>query len=504
MTKFIRSINLLAAGALLTAGLGLGVFFAPEAVSQGNAVTPKTAAPAEARVMSRAFAATAKALRPSVVRIDVETVAPKGQKRAAPGNPHGFEDGDVPEFFKRFFGEPEFPMPGPGRGTGSGLLIDTAGNIVTNSHVVANAEKVTVTFSGGQDDGKEYEAKVIGADKETDVAVVRLINPPTSLTAARLGNSDALDVGEWVLAIGSPLGMDQTVTAGIISGTGKTHGRMALSGSRVGTYIQTDAKINPGNSGGPLVNLDGEVIGINTLINTGPGGAYGFAIPINVVRRVSGTLIKDGRMRYAYLGIRIEDLANADEEARKKLGGSALPTRAAVVREVTPGGPAEKSGIRASDVITKIDAQVIEGASDVVRYISQQPIGGKVVLSYLRDGQRRTTNVALAELPDEEKQLASADDQRIGIAVQTLTPDLGRALGLPDTKGGAVITEVAPGTRAAAAGLKPEDVIVKVNRAEVKDADDTIAALKKNTAGSQLLQVRRGGKVLFITVPAAK
>ena len=219
-------------------------------------------------------------------------------------------------FLRRFFqfgpGMPE-PSPGPQRGTGSGVVMDARGDIVTNRHVVSGATNVKVTFS----DGREFTAKTLGMDSETDVAVIRLDKPPRDLVAARLGDDDKLEVGEWVLAVGSPLGLDQTVTAGIVSGKGKVGRHVQMSGGRVRHYIQTDAKINPGNSGGPLVNLSAEVVGINTLINTGPGGAYGFAIPINQVRRVAESLLKEGRVRYAYLGVLVGDLSEMDAAAAK-------------------------------------------------------------------------------------------------------------------------------------------------------------------------------------------
>ena len=232
--------------------------------------------PNEARILSSAFSAVAKALRPSVVRIDVEIRQLPTRGGRAGGGGGGQ---DVPPFFRHFFdfgGGDESPDQTQ-RGTGSGVVLDAAGNIVTNRHVVTGATTTTVIFS----DGREFAARTIGMDSETDVAVIRLDKPPQDLIAARLGDSDALEVGEWVLAVGSPLGLDQTVTAGIISGKGRVGRHVQMSGGRVRQYIQTDAKINPGNSGGPLVNLNAEVVGINTLINTGPGGAYGFAIPID-------------------------------------------------------------------------------------------------------------------------------------------------------------------------------------------------------------------------------
>jgi len=460
------------------------------------AVTPRTQAPPEARALSRAFAATAKVMRPVVVRLDVETGSQRSKKRV----PRGHQN--VPDFFRRFFDFGEgFPAPGPGRGTGSGVVLDASGNVLTNSHVVKNATKVTVLFQ----DGGAYEAEVVGKDDLTDVAVVRMISPPKSVTAARLGDSDKLEVGEWVLAVGSPLGLAQTVTAGIVSGTGKVDGRMRMSGQRVRRYIQTDAKINPGNSGGPLVNLDGEVIGINTLINTGPGGAYGFAIPINQAQRVAEALIRDGRMRYAFLGVSIVDADDIPAEARQGQP-QAWPEQAAVVQQVTGGSPAEKAGLRPGDAIVRIDSKTIQGAADVVSYISQQPIGGKVKVVFLRAGKEKRVSVTLAELPSKDAPLSSrdlGDEARVGIAVQTLTPEMARLLGLPDVSEGVVITEVTPGSRADRAGLRADDVILKLNKRPVKTAEQVIDQLKQAIRKAHLLHVRRQGRVVIATVPAA-
>ena len=334
---------------LATVGLAAGtLWIVPQVSSVGQAappaaVTPKMQAPPEARALSKAFSGVARALRPSVVRLDVEVEGPRvATARQQRPEPRGRGEPDMREFFERFF---DFDgAPRQGQGTGSGVLLDTSGNIVTNSHVVENATKVTVIFS----DGQELPAKVIGKDLLTDVAVVRLEKVPAGLVSARLGDSDKVEIGEWVLAVGSPLAMDQTVTAGIVSSMGKLGGRKSNvqmgNAFKVREYIQTDAKINPGNSGGPLVNLEGEVIGINTLINTGPGGAYGFAIPVNQVRSVAEALIKDGRMRYAYLGIQMKEADEALKEqasGRRAQSGSpgrpGLPERAGVQGRSSPG-----------------------------------------------------------------------------------------------------------------------------------------------------------------------
>jgi serine protease Do len=491
------------AGSAGAAGSGI----VPFAVAQ-TPVTPKTQAPAEARTLSRGFTAAAKALRPSVVRIDIEVAerdarAARGERGRGTPDRRGQIPPDLRDFFERFFqeeggGGPHAP-PGPGRGTGSGVVIDGAGNILTNSHVIKGATKVTVTFA----DGREFPAKVVGTDEQTDIGVVRLEKPPAGLVSARLGDPDRLEVGEWVVAIGSPLGLDQTVTAGIVSGKGKVGRHTRMSGDRVREYIQTDAKINPGNSGGPLVNLEGEVVGINTLINVGAGGAYGYAVPIKQARLVADALIKEGRMKYAYLGVNVGDLRELREELKEK--APPLPEKGAVVRGVVGNAPAARAGVRAGDIITKIDNQPIEEPGDVVSYISSKPIGSRVSLTYLRDGKPGQMQVTLEELPGKEKlQQAQGGEalpqDKVGVGLQSLTPETAQFLGIDPKTKGAVITEVSPGSRAARAGLRAEDVILEVNRKPVASAEEASEAIRLAANGSVFLKIRRGGKASFVTI----
>ena len=459
----------------------------------GGPVTPRTEIPNEARILSSAFSAVAKALRPSVVRIDVEIrqLPTRGGRTGGGGGGQ-----DAPPFFHHFFdfgGGDESPDQTQ-RGTGSGVVLDAAGNIVTNRHVVTGATTTTVIFS----DGREFSARTIGMDSETDVAVIRLDKPPQDLIAARLGDSDALEVGEWVLAVGSPLGLDQTVTAGIISGKGRVGRHVQMSGGRVRQYIQTDAKINPGNSGGPLVNLNAEVVGINTLINTGPGGAYGFAIPINQVKRVAQSLVNEGRIRYPYLGVLVGDLTELDPAQRAKLGAG-LPANAALISEVTPGGPSAKAGLRAGDVIVEIDGHKIEGAGDVIDYVSLRTIGAAVNVVYLRGGQRATVAVILGELPSADGR-SSPSGAKLGLVLQTLTPDLAESMGLDPATHGAVIAEVAPGSAAARAGLEEGEIIIEVDRHAVATADAASTALQAPRKGGHLLRVRGGAGTRFVTI----
>jgi serine protease Do len=494
------------------------------APAQSVTVTPKTERPAAAETLSKAFATTAKALRPSVVRIDVEMGAPgqaqlgredhqrqggqRGQGRqhgqggqAAPSPFSEDEPEGLPPELKEFFqfgpgGSPNEIAPPSGHGTGSGVIIDAAGDIVTNSHVVEHATKVTATLEGGA----EIPARVVGRDPETDLAVVRLQRVPPGLVVARLGNSDALDVGDWVLAIGSPLGLDQTVTAGIVSGKGHVGPHVQMSGDRVRNYISTDAMINPGNSGGPLVNLDGEVVGINTLINTGPGGAYGFAIPINEATRVTKTLLAGGHMRYPYLGVQIGDVAKVPPNEKEKLGPNP-PENGAFVSEVKEGSPAAKAGLRAGDIITAIDGKPISSAADVIDTVSARSIGSKVGVQVLREGKPENVRVALGELPSPDSEVAVDEAGSAGMALQTVTPELAQSLGLPAETHGAAVTDVSTGSPAARAGVKPGDVVVEVDRQPVATAKAAATAVQQPRAKGHLVRVLGEHGSRFVTLP---
>jgi serine protease Do len=370
--------------------------------------TPKVAPSAEAQALSDAFAAAARAIRPSVVRVDVESEA-----RAAEmlGESRGEDDDpNLPDFLRRFFElhQGPDPNPHPTLGTGSGVIIDGDGNILTNSHVVRGASKVTIRLA----DERSFPGKVVGTDPLTDVGVIRFEKTPRGLVAARLGDSDALRAGEWVIAIGSPLGMQQTVTAGIVSGVGDTGAHFRFeSGERVRKYIQTDAKINPGNSGGPLVNLRAEVVGINTLINVGPGGSYGFAIPIKQAHDVAGALMKGGHLSYPFIGVSVISVAEAPEELRVQLGRD-LPKQGALVAAVTAGGPASAGGIRPGDVITKIGGHAVKTSGDLVDTLSRTQVGADVSIDFVRDGRHHVQEVKVAEFPSEAANTPAPDQQR--------------------------------------------------------------------------------------------
>lgn len=451
--------------------------------------------------MSDAFANAAEAIRPSVVQLDVEMTRTRGEMAQGPRSPGATPSPGMDDFFERFFdfgfGDRMLPPPGPPgpqRGTGSGVVIDDAGHIVTNSHVVRGASRVTIALS----DGQKFPGKVVGTDPYTDVGVVQFEKKPEGLTVARLGSSKELRVGQWVIAVGSPLGLTQTVTAGIVSGLGRTGGRVQLSGERVRHYVQTDALINPGNSGGPLVNLRGEVVGINSVINVGPGGSYGFAIPVKQVSDVARTIVKEGRVRYPYMGVLIGSLEDIPPEQRGRLAKN-LPDKGVVVTEITPGGPASQAGLKPGDVITKIGGKAASSPSDVIDSVSGQPIGSKVTVEYLRDGKAGTIEVKLAELPSPDSR-GGMEGATIGISLQTLTEPLARSLGLEPGLRGAVIADVRPDSSAARAGLQPGDVVRDVNGKPVASAEEAVAAIKAEGKKRQLLRVTNPAGTRFVTV----
>jgi serine protease Do len=466
---------------------------AASARTDGGAVTPKLEPTAEAQALSNAFAAAAKAVRASVVRIDVE-VAALDALAARAGQPV------VPDFLRRFFEDheaPGAPPLQPLRGTGSGLIVDAAGDVLTNGHVVRGARKVTIELA----DARKFAARVVGTDPLTDVGVVRFEKPPPDLVGARLGDSDKLRIGEWTIAVGSPLGMDQTVTAGIVSAVGATGSHFRFeSGERVRKYVQTDAKINPGNSGGPLLNLEGEVVGINTLINVGPGGSYGFAIPINQAWQVAGVLIKEGRVRYPYIGVSVAALADVPRNERARVGVDGLRA-GALVNTVTPGGPADIAGLEPGDVITKVAGRPVMTGSDVVAAISAQRIGGSVALERVRHGRTSSVFVKVSEYPTEPPRSPDSEIGRLGLALQTLTETLATSLGLDPDTSGAVITEVGPGSPAERAGLSSGDVIREIDHRAVNSAEDAFAALRAGK-GVRLLRVTNASGTRYVTVGA--
>ncbi|MGZ3429346.1 MAG: Do family serine endopeptidase, partial [Polyangia bacterium] len=386
------------------------------------------------------------------------------------------------------------------KGLGSGVVIDKKGYILTNNHVVDDADDVKVTFV----DGKTVTGKVVGTDPHTDIAVVKVDGVPVQ--PAKIGDSDKLQVGEWVIAIGNPFGLDHTVTVGVLSAKSRSGFQ---GGGHFEDFLQTDASINPGNSGGPLVNLDGEIIGINTMI-AGIGTGIGFAVPSSMFKSVAEQLIQNGKVRRPYIGIRMQELT---PEMAKSLGKSA-PEKGALVAAVEPGSPADKAGAKAGDVIVAVNGKNVDASKDVQRTIISGKVGNKVDVTVWRDGQTVHLTPTTAELPGDERQASrggesgggatnNAQKAKLGLGLSSMTPMLAERLGADPKIRGAVITSVREGSPAQEAGLQQGDVIVEVDRKPVQSADDAVKTLANDRAGGHLVRVRRGDVALFVVIPAA-
>jgi serine protease Do len=439
-------------------------------VERPPAEMPVTTAPAPAWVE------IARAVKPAVVNV---------RTRASRDG----ADEQLREYFGRPFPGPQRPGPRRNvRGLGSGFIINADGYVVTNNHVVDGATDIRVKLA----DGRELTGKVVGGDAKTDLALLKV--EATGLPVVPLGDSEKLEVGEPVMAVGNPFGLDQTVTTGIVSATGR-----AIGAGPYDDFIQTDASINPGNSGGPLVNTRGEVVGVNTAIASGSGGSVGigFAIPTNLVKPIVTQLAATGRVVRGWLGVSIQPLT---PELATSFG--LADTQGALVSSVTDGSPAARAGLRRGDIITRYDGRPVSRWSDLPRAVAETPIGRQLPLEVLRDGKRLTLSVTVARLEDDDRQAAAAQPSasKLGIAGRSLTPELAQSLNVP-TAGGVLVERVENGSRAETAGLAVGDVIVEVDRTPVTSVEALRAALDKHQAGKPLLMlVHREGQALYLTV----
>lgn len=434
-----------------------------------------SAAPAPA-----SFADLAEKLAPSVVNVYTTQMVK---------TPHGPNELLENEMFRRFFNIPEMPngsIPKETKRTslGSGVIMSEDGYIITNNHVVEGANEINVRFS----DNEEFAAKIVGRDPKTDVALIK-IEAKKALPAAPLGNSDALRVGDWVMAIGNPFGFEQTVTAGIVSAKSRT-----LGGSTYENFIQTDASINPGNSGGPLFDTAGKVVGINTAIYSRSGGnvGLGFAIPINMVKNVVDQLKETGTVRRGWLGVMIQHVT---PELAEQFGLD-RPI-GALVGEITPGSPAAAAGIKSGDIITHFDGREISQMNILPAIVAQTPIGKKVELIVMRAGTKKTLSVTIGKLDEEEGMLAEGSPEEtgltLGLTVQNLTPDLAASLGVEDTEG-VLITDVDADSVAAEAGLKRGDLVLEIDRKAVKSVQEAQKALQEAKGKSSILLLAKRNK----------
>jgi serine protease Do len=451
------------------------------------AVSPAPPPPADrvpqAREVGEAFVGVAERLAPAVVRITT-------REPAASAHPGASPLGGTP--FERFFEEFGSPSvnPEPRVGMGSGVVIDDAGHILTNQHVVANADDVRVTFA----DGKELAAKIVGSDAKTDLAVIQV--EAANLKPAEFGSSDGMRVGEWVMAIGNPFGLDHSVTVGVLS----AKGRYGFAPGQLEDFLQTDASINPGNSGGPLVNLEGKVIGINTMI-AGIGTGVGFAVSEAIARPIAKQLIEQGKVVRPYLGISMQPLTPSMREAI----GAQAPEKGALVAEIQKGSPAEQAGVQPGDVIVAIDDKPAADSRDVQQAVLQHKVGDNVNLKVWRDGKTLQLPVRTAELPGQAPapdQPSKQDD--VGLALRPLTPQLADRLGLAPGTHGLVIASVRPDAVAARAGLRPGDVLLSVDREPVTNARDALQQLAAPRPGGHLLLIQRGDSTAFLVLESAR
>ena len=435
--------------------------------------------------LSNAFSQLAKQLEPSVVNISStyvqKSASMKGRKRVPQQQQPDDQDDDngMQDFFERFFGNPFNgpPQSGPRKGfsLGSGVVVDRNGYILTNNHVVEKATRVQVKFNG---DPTEYEAKVIGTDPATDVAVLKVDHP--KLVAAKIGNSDAVQVGDWAVAIGSPFGFQATVTAGIISAKSRDIPGDNTMYSGFSHFIQTDAAINPGNSGGPLLNMNGEIIGINTMIASRSGGyqGIGFALPINTAVKVYNQLIKTGKVTRGSIGIQFSQDEDRNYELVKGYGG----TQGIFVTHVEPGGPAEKAGIKEGDIIVALDGKPVAHGQDLMDHVADASVGETMKIAVLRNGKKEDFNVIIGDREkvfantfgkqrSESSEPGEGTQAKFGLVIQDLNASLRQNLNY-NGPAGVLITQVEGGSFADDIGLLQNDIIVQINRQPVTSAEE--------------------------------
>jgi len=463
--------------ALVVVGLMLGTGFTMVDAAKNAPV----------QMVPKNFADLADAVSPAVVHIKVEKVV-QGNERAfgLPGqNPFGGNK-QFKDFFGRHFGEqrqPEFKRPGQG----SGFIIDKSGYIVTNNHVVEKADKITVILR----DETQHDAEVIGLDPVTDIALIK-IAVDRSLPSVQLGESAELRVGEWVAAIGSPFGLEYTVTAGIVSAKGRVIGSGPYD-----DYIQTDASINPGNSGGPLINMQGEVVGINTMI-IAAGQGIGFAIPVDQARGIIAQLKSDGEVTRGWLGVTIQDLKGNLAEYYGVEGNSGV-----MVIDVVPGDPADKGGVLPKDIITSVNGKKITTSRDLTNLAAGLAVGDTADVSILRGGESKTLQIKIGRRPITLA--AASQNQReqkkseYGFEVTELTPEIARRFNVNETAG-VIVVGVAPNSKADAAGVKKGDVIIEVNRQNVesvREFKDLLDRYKDGDGISLLVQRMNAGLMVI-------
>jgi serine protease Do len=463
--------------ALFAAGIGVGHSRGQSATASRAAALPSASderIPVDA--LSDAFKAVARTIRPSLV--NVQTI------RSVEA-PSSFELPDpFGDFFGRNFFDRQRPEPYEERGLGSGVVVSADGYVLTNNHVVDSATEVTVTLS----DNREFKASVVGTDAKTDLALLKI--EASNLTPAKMGSSDAIEVGDWVVAVGNPFGLDQTVTTGIVSAKGRSQVGIA----DYEDFIQTDAAINPGNSGGPLLNLAGEVIGINTAIVSGSGSSagIGFAIPSKMATSVMDQILAHGKVIRGWLGVGIQGLT---EDLSESFGFHG--TEGALVTSVSKDSPAAKAGLQEEDIIIRFNGEPVRNVGDLRNRVAAVEPGSEASLSIFRQGKTQELQVKIGELQTDASSTPEAlsGTGHIGLAVQEMTPQIARQLGLPGDTEGVVVTGVQPASAADHAGLSEGDVIVQVNGQAVTNTAEFASAVGSGSLeqGYRLRVLSRNG-----------
>lgn len=452
----------------------LTVFFAVGLLFISNAclVGPAFAKKGETRLIPLNFSRLSEIASPAVVNI--RTV--KTTKRGGPGfrqfhrNPRG-KDHPFNDFFERFFGK-DFQREFKQRSLGSGFIIDKDGYIVTNNHVIEDADQIKVKLKNGQ----EFEAEIVGRDSNTDIALIKL-KSAQELPFVKLGDSNELKVGDWVMAIGNPFGLEHTVTAGIVSAKGRVIGSGPYD-----DFIQTDASINPGNSGGPLLNLKGEVVGINTaIVATGQG--IGFAIPMNLARGIIEQLIARGEVTRGWLGVAIQDL---DKELAEYYG---IPgEKGVLVTEVFPGDPAETAGIKPKDIVIEVNGKKVETSRELSRTIADIGVGEKAKILVLRNGKKKTFKVKIVKREDSKiiaRRIPREEGDELGIRVTDLTSEIARRFNIPAAEG-VIVVGVESGSKGSEAGINVGDMIKEINHRAIKTVNDYQTVLEQIETGETI------------------
>ena len=491
-------------GILIGTVIQRGVKGATHAVNSSDAAQLKVPAPQQ---LSSAFSQVAKQLEPSVVNINTESTPkanPHVRRRGGSGQQGGDPDNQDPfqDFFDRFFGGQggsPFGDQGGNGGTehslGSGVIVDSKGYIITNQHVVDKADRIRVKLDGDPP-GVQHDAKLIGTDQETDLAVIK-IDVDHPLTAAKLGNSDSMNVGDWVLAIGSPFALEETVTAGIVS----SKGRDIDNRHQFQRFIQTDAAINPGNSGGPLVNMNSEVIGINTAIFTESGGyqGIGFALPSNVVADIYNQITGSPDHKVVRGSIGVAFSAAPNPAIARVYGVKTGVT----ISSVTSGGPADQAGLKIGDTITSVNGKPVKNGDELVNDISVEKPGSKVKIGYERGGKSQEATVTVADRAKLYGNTAANDEEsnneeqpvagKLGLSVRPITPDMADRLGIPANKG-VIVSDVKVGSFAEDINFNRGDVILEINKQPVNSDDDFRRITGQLKSGQDVVFLVRQGR----------